>query len=126
MGHTHVTVTIRNPAAPSKCWEGLFLVDTGAFDSMAPASALREIGLVPFGKKSFELADGSEVQMQAGVAQAEYMGETVGTTIIFGPEDAEPILGVTALESAGIIVDPRSQKLKRLPAVPLKATKSTD
>ena len=26
----HVTVTIRNPAEPSRCWEGLFLVDTGA------------------------------------------------------------------------------------------------
>ncbi len=29
MGATHVTVTIRNPAAPDRTWEGLFLVDTG-------------------------------------------------------------------------------------------------
>ena len=48
------------------------------------------------------------------------MGERVGVNIIFGPDDAEPILGVTALESVGIEVDPRSQRLKRLPSVRLK------
>jgi hypothetical protein len=30
-------------------------------------------------------------------------------------------MGVTALESVGIEVDPRTQRLKRLPAVRLKA-----
>jgi hypothetical protein len=34
--------------------------------------------------------------------------------------NAEPVLGVTALEPAGIEVDPQSQRLKRLPAVRLK------
>ena len=48
------------------------------------------------------------------------MGDLVGATIIFGPDDAEPILGVAALESAGIEVDPRTQRLKRLPATRLK------
>jgi hypothetical protein len=37
-----------------------------------------------------------------------------------GADDVEPILGVTALESVGIEVDPRSQRLKRLPATRLK------
>jgi hypothetical protein len=32
----------------------------------------------------------------------------------------EPILGVTALESVGIVVDPANKTLKRLPAIPLK------
>jgi len=48
------------------------------------------------------------------------MGEIVGSTVIFGADDAEPILGVTALESVGVEVDPRSQRLKRLPAARLK------
>ena len=48
------------------------------------------------------------------------MGEFVGGTIIFGDTDAEPLLGVTALESVGIEVDPLNQRLKRLPAVRLK------
>jgi len=42
------------------------------------------------------------------------------------PDDAEPILGVTALESARIEVGPRTQRLKRLPAVRLKAARRAD
>jgi predicted aspartyl protease len=62
--------------------------------------------------------------LRVTVAEIEFMGETVGATVIYGPDDAEPILGVTALESVGIEVDPRSQRLKRLPTVRLK-TKRT-
>jgi len=120
MGMTHVTVTVRNPANLRKAWDGLFLVDTGAFDSMAPAKHLRKIGLTPMGKRTYELADGTELRMEIAVAQLEFMGDLVGSTIIFGPDDAEPLLGVTALESVGIEVDPQSQRLKRLPAVRLK------
>ena len=36
---------------------------------------------------------------------------------------AEPILGVTALESVGIEVDPQNQRLKRMPATRLKPIK---
>jgi len=116
----HVTVAVTHPADPQRRWEGLFLVDTGAIDCMAPAKHLRGIGIEPRGKRTYELADGSEIVMEIGVASIEFMGELVGATIIFGPDDAEPILGVTALESVGIEVDPQNQRLKRLPAVRLK------
>ncbi len=120
MGMTHVTVTVRNPADPNRIWEGLFLVDTGAVDCLVPSRHLLEIGLEPKGKRTYELADGSEVKMDIAVAEIEFMGDLVGSTVIFGAEDAEPILGVTALESVGIEVDPRTQRLKRLPAARLK------
>ena len=119
-GMTHVTVTVRNPAKPGKSWEGLFLVDTGAVDSLVPSKFLRRIGLAPKSERTYELADGSEVRMKIAAGELEFMGELVGATIIFGADDAEPILGVTALESVGIEVDPRTQKLKRLPAARLK------
>ena len=38
-------------------------------------------------------------------------------------EEVEPLLGVTALESVGIEVDPVNQQLKRLPAVRLKGVR---
>jgi len=120
MGMTHVTVTVRNPAEPGRSWEGLFLVDTGSIDSLVPGRFLKEIGLAPKGKRSYELADGSEVKMDITTADLEFMGDIVGSTIIFGKDEVEPILGVTALESVGIEVDPRTQRLKRLPAVRLK------
>ena len=48
------------------------------------------------------------------------MGEITSGRVIFGPDDAESLLGVTALESVGILVDPATQRPKRLPALPLK------
>jgi hypothetical protein len=74
----------------------------------------------PKGRRSYELADGSELQMDITTADIEFMGEIVGGTIIMGAPGREPILGVTALESVGIDVDLRNQTLKRLPAVRLK------
>ena len=87
---------------------------------MVPGKHLTALGLKPRGTRTYELADGSEVTMRVTVAEVEFMGEKVGATVIFGPDDVEPILGVTALESAGIEVDKRSQRLKRLPTVRLK------
>ncbi|MBM4017128.1 MAG: clan AA aspartic protease [Planctomycetes bacterium] len=120
MDMTHVTVTVRNPADPARTWEGLFLVDTGAVDSVVPGKFLKQIGLSPRAKRTYSLADGSEVKLDIATGELEFMGDMVGTTIIFGADDAEPILGVTALESVGIEVDPRTQRLKRLPAARLK------
>jgi clan AA aspartic protease len=120
MGATHVTVTIRNPAEPERVWEGLFLVDTGATDSLVPRPHLEAIGLAPKGWRIYELADGTELGLDITTADIEFMGEIVGGTIIFADPGVEPLLGVTALESVGIEVDPTNQRLKRLPAVRLK------
>ena len=47
MGAIYVDVTIRNPAAPARSWTGRLLVDTGAFNSLAPCRHLEAIGLEP-------------------------------------------------------------------------------
>ncbi len=120
MGATHVTARITNPAQPGRFWEGLFLVDTGATDSLVPRPYLEAIGLEPKGRRIYQLADGSDLVLDVTTADIEFMGEIVGGTILFGEADAEPLLGVTALESVGIEVDPLNQRLKRLPAVRLK------
>ena len=116
--YTQVTVKARDDS--ERTYEGQFLVDTGATDSMAAASALRNIGIRPIGVRRYQLADGSFVEYPFGLAQIEFMEEITAGRIIFGPEDVEPILGVTQLESAGVTVDPVSQTLKRLPAISLR------
>ncbi|HEV3144258.1 MAG TPA: aspartyl protease family protein [Gemmataceae bacterium] len=123
MGLIHVTVTLRSLQQSRKKYEAVFLVDTGATDSMAPGLALRKAGIRRRGRMSYELADGSTVEYDFGLAEIEFMGELTSGRVIFGPDDSEPLLGVTALESVGITVDPASGKLKRLPAIPLKAAK---
>ena len=121
MGATHVTVTIRNPAEPDRTWEALFLVDAGATDCLVPRPALESIGLRAKRRRVYELADGRKIKFDITTADIEFMGEIVGGTVIFGETDAEPLLGVTALVSVGIEVDPLNQRLKRLPAVRLKS-----
>ena len=120
MGATHVTVTIRNPADPSRSWDGLFLVDAGATDCLVPRTCIEAIGLEPEGQRFYETADGRQIKMDFSRAFIEFMGDLTAGRIIIGDEDAEPLLGLTALESAGIEVDPINQRLKKLPALRLK------
>ncbi len=125
MGATYVTVTIRNLAEPEKTWDGLFLVDTGATDCLVPRKHLESIGLTPKSQRIYGLADGNEIKMDITTGDIEFMGEVVGGTIVMGEANAEPLLGVTALESVGIDVDPHNQTLKRLPSVRLRGFRPT-
>ncbi len=121
MGLTHVTVALRALTDAKAKYEADFLVETGATDSMAPAAELRKAGIQPLEKMTYELADGTLKEYPFGLAVIEFMGDVTAGRIIFGPDDAEPILGVTALESVGILVDPANKTWKRLPASSLKA-----
>ncbi len=121
MGATHVTVTVKNPAAHDRAWQSEFLVDTGAIDSLVPRQHLEAIGIEPISSRTYELADGGRVQYDVAAAEFEFMDEMIFGMVVFVDDDVEPLLGLTALESAGIEVDPRNQQLKRLSAVRLKA-----
>lgn len=120
-GIVNANVIVSNPANRNRRWEGQFLVDTGATDSLAPRQHLEAIGIRPEGQRRYVLADGTEICMEIAVARIELMGEIVGSTVLFGDENTEPLLGVTALESLGIEIDPLNQQLKKLPAVRLKS-----
>jgi clan AA aspartic protease len=120
MGLTQVTATIRSLRDPERTYSALFLVDTGAYDSVIPEEAAEALGVEPIGAVECELADGTPRKFPFAICQIEFMGEVTGGRVLFGPPGTEPLLGVTALESVGIAVDPRTQGLKRLPAIPLK------
>ena len=63
------------------------------------------------------------ITLDVTTGEIEVMGELTAGLIIFGDADAEPLLGVTALESAGIESDPQNQRLKKLPTVRLKGVR---
>lgn len=120
MGLTYVTAILRVNPTSKKKYAAQFLVDTGATDCMAPRDKLSKAGIRPIGKTIYELADGTKREYQYGLVTVEFMGEITAGRVLFGPEEVEPILGVTALESVGILVDANRQTLKRIPAIPLK------
>ena len=73
MGITQVTAAVCNPGDPERHWEGSFLVDIGAIDCLVPGNRLREIGIEPQGKRSYEFADGKEVAMDIAGAPFEFI-----------------------------------------------------
>jgi hypothetical protein len=75
MGLMHVTFALRVPGSTERKYESLFLVDTGAIDCMAPASALAGAGIQPVGRSTFELADGTAREYAFGLGQIEFVGE---------------------------------------------------
>jgi clan AA aspartic protease len=120
MGLTKVTTKLSNLMDSQKSFESLFLVDTGVTDSMAPSDELEKLGVKQEGKTTYELADGTVREYPFGLVRIQFMEETTAGRVIFAAPGTEPLLGVTALESVGIIIDPTNKTLKRLPAIPLK------
>jgi predicted aspartyl protease len=112
----HVHADVRAAASAEEgepVFAGLFRVDTGASDSIAPASALEAIGIVPAGVGDFERADGTVEQYSYGLVRIEFLGEMREGRVFFGPEDVEPAIGTAALEAAGLTVDPETKTLQR-------------
>ena len=120
MGLTYVTTKLHPVVNGKRAYTAEFLVDTGASDSKAAGKELRRIGIKAVGRMSYELADGKVREFDFGLTTIEFMGEITAGRVIFGPDNCAPILGVTALESVGIVVDAAHKTLKRLPAIPLK------
>ncbi|HEV2972803.1 MAG TPA: hypothetical protein VGY55_22740 [Pirellulales bacterium] len=118
-----VTVAVCNPADTERRWERLFVIDTEALDCIVPGNRLREIGIEPTRERVYERADGSKVALPVGCAHFEFMGEFVPANVIFGADNADPVLGMLAIQSVGIEFDPLGQRLKRRPAVRLKTMK---
>jgi predicted aspartyl protease len=85
-----------------------------------PGKDLRKAGIKPVGKTAYELADGQVKEFEFGLAAIRFMGEITSGRVIFADDGTEPLLGVTALESVGILFDAANKTLNRLPAIPLK------
>src|SRR5687768_4528085 len=119
MGLTHVPVELRSFGSKNT-FKANFLVDTGALDSMVPASELRKIGIQPVGKRTYELASGELLDYEYGHAEVSFLDEIIATHIVFGPDYSEPVLGKIALLSADFIVDPANERLRRRRARPPK------
>ena len=86
-------------------------VDTGAFYTSLPARLLRELGVETIGSRKFLIADGRQVEMEYGRAWVTIDGESEVTIVVFGEENAPPLLGAYTLEGLALAVDPSSQRL---------------
>jgi predicted aspartyl protease len=84
---------------------------------MIPANALRELGVVPLERIAFQLADERTVEYSIGEARMRLDGRERTAVVVFGPEDAAPLLGATTLELFNLGVDPVGQRLVPVPGL---------
>lgn len=117
MGLTHIRVTVANPANPRKAATLTLLVDSGAVYSVVPATVLRRLGIRPHGRRTFTLADGSQITRRIGDAVFVVDGQRGASPVIFGEKGDSPLLGTVSLESLGFILDPIRRVLRPLPMV---------
>lgn len=113
-------MAIRNPFQPERVWEGEFLVDTGAMDTMVPKQHLEAIGIAPKSERAYSMADGTEIRLGISGGDIEFLGESTYATVVFGPENATPLLGATTMQSVGVEIDPHNETLKKLSSVHMR------
>ena len=87
------------------------LVDTGATNTTLPASVLSGLGVQPYRKSVFELADGSQLELDVGRTWVRVNGQQEFTQVVFGGEGSKAILGAVTLEEMGLAVDPVKRRL---------------
>ncbi len=113
---TFLKARVINLERPKKSRECEFLVDSGAVYSVVPESILKKLGIKPTSFQEFILANGEIVRKPVGNAYFEYGGKIRAAPVVFGDEDVF-LLGATALEALGMVLDPIRRELKPLPMV---------
>ncbi len=111
MGMFEVKVTLANLAAPGRAEEVSLLVDTGATLSWIPRTILERLGVKAFSRLPFSLADGRLLERDTTAVLLTIDGRKAPVPVAFGESGEEAVLGATALEVLGFVVDPVAKKL---------------
>jgi len=110
MGVFSVEIQVADPQA--KSFERIeALVDTGATNTVLPTTLLSNLGVAPYSKSRFELADGSLLDLDVGRTWVRVDGKQEFTQVVFGKDEGGAILGAITLEEMGLAVDPVKRRL---------------
>lgn len=112
MGMFSVMVSVGNPSGGNQV-QVEALVDTGASDSMFPASLLEGLHLEPRSQVDYTLVDGSEVRFGRSQAVISIDNRDGICPVIFGPEgDDNCLIGGTTLQIMMFTVDAVNEVLQ--------------
>ncbi len=87
------------------------LVDTGATYTAVPESILDSLGIAREETRRFRLADNRTTEYSMGETRLRLEDREFTAPVIFAPDGAAPLVGMTTLEILGLGVDPIEQKL---------------
>jgi clan AA aspartic protease len=110
MGVFTVEIEVGDPQATS--FEPVeALVDAGATYTVLPETLLGRLGVTPYSKSTFELADGSRTDLDVGRTWVKLNGQQEFTQVVFGADAGGAILGAITFEEMGLAVDPVGRRL---------------
>ncbi len=87
------------------------VIDTGSSLCVVPEPVAILLGLQRIGLSDFILADGRMTTFPVAGLRVELEGKIGFITAAIGPEEAQPIIGASALEALGLGVEPGTEKL---------------
>ena len=111
MGMFEVKVKLASLTAPGRTEEVSLLVDTGATLSWIPREVLQKLGVTAFSRLPFSPADGRRLERDVTAVLVTFDGRKAPVEVAFGEPGEEAVLGATALEGLGFMVDPVAKKL---------------
>lgn len=111
MGSFPARVRIANLENPERSAELSLVVDTGASLSWISREVLEDLGVTPLSRLPFTLADGRVLERDIGGLLLSIDGRRAPVPVAFAESGEHSILGATALETLGLVVDPVGQKL---------------
>jgi clan AA aspartic protease len=111
MGMFEVKVKIASLTTPQRTEDVTLLVDTGATLSWIPRDVLERLGAPAFSKLPFTLADGRHLERDITAVLITIDGRKAPVQVAFGEPGEAQVLGATALEGLGFMVDPVGKKL---------------
>ncbi len=117
MGFTYIELEVANLENPSETKKVEFLVDSGAINSVVPYPILDALGIKPYTRQTFFLADGTRIEREKGAALFTFEERVGVSDVLFGEPDDANLLGVLTLESLGLALDPLKRELRQLPMI---------
>lgn len=112
MGIFRVRVRIFNLREEERSRDIELVVDTGATFPVIPKELASELAIQPSEKRTFTLADGTQIIRDMGWAGLAYEGRRSPALVVLGELEDVPILGAIALEGLGLEVDSVAKRLR--------------
>ena len=118
MGLLKVEATFCNYEQPERRVVVDALVDETKFMSVVPSSVLHKLGVMPARQQNFRFPDGIVRRMNIGQVRVRIDDREATTQVMFGEEDAQPLLGRLTLGGLLLVIDPIDKQLVPMDFIP--------
>lgn len=111
MSLTKVKLILTNPTDKTRQTEADFLVDSGAHYTVLPKDLVKILGLKPSYEQEFVLADGKVIKRSLSGVIVRFQNRELPIPVVLGHAGDSALLGVTTLETFGLMLDPFQRKI---------------